>query len=149
MKVLFLDIDGVLNSSRSCIAFNGYPWPDCDWNKFDDVAVGLLREAIRLTGAVCVLSSSWRVGMEDKEIGDLSVRLGVPIIGKTRSSYGSEKRGIQIQDWLNEHQEVSRYVIVDDDSDMTREQKRFFVKVDPDAGLSYENYHKILRILEG
>ena len=48
MKVVFLDIDGVLNSVRSCIAYDGYPWQgdsdeEREWHKFDQVAIALLR----------------------------------------------------------------------------------------------------------
>lgn len=62
MKIIFLDIDGVLNSHASCSALGGVPWPmkPYNWGFFDRVAVGLLRKAVNQTGAVCVLSSSWR-----------------------------------------------------------------------------------------
>lgn len=149
MKIIFLDIDGVLNSFRSCAAFGAYPWPDRGWDFFDNVAIGLLQRVVEKTNASCVLSSSWRLGMDSEELNQLAGRLGVPIIGKTRDTLRTERRGEQIQDWLDGHPGVTHYVIVDDCGDMLRSQKRFFVKVDPNNGLSYENHIKMIRILEG
>lgn len=153
MKVIFLDIDGVLNSLRSCVALGGYPFPgrskERDWHLFDEVAVGLLRRAVRKTGAVCVLSSSWRLGMDVPELKDLADRLGVPIIGKTRDTYGSERRGPQIRDWLLSNPEVDRYAILDDDSDMMPEQMPYFVKVFYDEGFSYAQHKQLIDVLGG
>lgn len=153
--VIFLDIDGVLNSVRSCVALGGYPFPggpgrkDRDWHKFDAVAVGLLRNAIEKTGAVCVLSSSWRLGLDEVELNDLAAFLGVPIIGMTRSTLGREKRGEQIRDWLSDHPEVSRWAILDDDSDMLPDQMRAFVKVKNEEGFTYAQYKRLVYLLGG
>src|SRR5690606_20696318 len=119
VKVIFLDIDGVLNSTRSSAALGGMPWPglkkERDWQLFDPVAVGLLRRACEKTGAVCVLSSSWRALLDDFGLQDLAQRLGVKIIGRTRTTQGGEIRGKQIADWLEAHPEVDAYAILDDD----------------------------------
>lgn len=153
MKVIFLDIDGVLNSQRSCMAFGGFPWPgkhkERSWEKFDSVAIGLLRRITTKTGAVCVLSSTWRLGADDAFLSDLSAHLGVQIVGMTRSTYLNEVRGNQIQDWLNENPEVERWCILDDDSDMLPEQMDNFVKVNYQDGLSYQNHLDVIRILGG
>lgn len=153
MKVIFLDIDGVLNSNRSCVALGGFPFPgkhkDRSWHLFDDVAVGLLRRVAKVSGAVCVLSSSWRLGMDTDELRDLGARLGVSIIGKTRDTYGSEPRGEQIQDWLRDHPEVTLYAILDDSSDMLEQQMPYFVRTLHSDGLSYQNHLDAIRILEG
>jgi len=41
-KVLFLDLDGVLNSARSCYALGGFPhgFDSANMAKFDHVALG-------------------------------------------------------------------------------------------------------------
>lgn len=158
MKVIFLDIDGVLNSTRSCAAYDGYPWPGAskerDWHKFDDVAVKLLRRLCQKTGAVCVLSSSWRLHMNNDDIRDLAKYLGVNIVGCTREhkidpygSYGSEVRGYQIQDWLDSRPYVESYVIIDDSTDMLYTQMYNFVRVDANDGLSFHNYLDAYKIL--
>src|SRR5690606_39253231 len=61
-KYLMLDIDGVLNSSRTVIVYEGYGhgWEPFS-PKFDPVAVGLLRKLVEDTDAVIIISSSWRI----------------------------------------------------------------------------------------
>lgn len=151
MKVIFLDIDGVLNSERSCMALGGYPhpWPahQQDWHLFDPVAVALLGRAVKATDAVCVLSSSWRVLLPS--LSSLGECLGVPIIGKTRQTQGNEPRGQQIQDWLDEHPEVTQYAILDDSTDMLEYQAERLVRVPPGNGVTLLNYLELLTLLGG
>lgn len=153
MKVIFLDIDGVLNSNRSAAALGGMPWPGRskgrDWHLFDPVAVGLLRRACEKTGSVCVLSSSWRNVMNESEIQELAVHLGVTIIGQTPRSLGGEPRGEQIAAWLEENPEVWTWAILDDDSDMLEEQKERFVKTTFREGLLFEHYMQLTHLLGG
>lgn len=117
MKVIFLDFDGVLNSLRSCIAFHGYPFPESDtWDKFDLVAIGLMKKLCKETGAKIVLSTSWRLCMSVEDVKDMFHELGwiePPIIGRT-PSWGNPKtystgymgetfrqtRGDEINVWL-------------------------------------------------
>src|SRR5687767_10572458 len=55
MKIVFLDIDGVLNTRRSCHAQRGRPRP------FDVDAISALNRVLRQTGARVVMSSTWRI----------------------------------------------------------------------------------------
>lgn len=150
MKVIFLDIDGVLNSNRSAKALGGMPWPgkakDRDWHLFDPVAVGLLQKACEETGAVCVLSSSWHAS-DPQDLSDLENRLEVQIVGVTPDSRGSEVRGEQIHMWLCGHPEVEAWAIIDDDADMLEYQKEFFVKTSFREGLLFEHYMRLVSIL--
>ena len=61
IKVIFLDIDGVLNSTRSAVAFHGYPMnvEKPHMERFDHVAVALIKKICDDTGAKIVLSSGW------------------------------------------------------------------------------------------
>lgn len=149
MKVIFLDIDGVLCSDRSCLAFGGmpHPWPadHQDWHLFDPVAVALLGVATKTTGAVCVLSSSWRILLPS--LSRLGRWLGVPIIDKTRQTQGNEPRGQQIQDWLDAHPDVTQYAILDDSTDMLEEQMERLVRVPPANGMTQMNYLELLTLL--
>ena len=54
MKVIFLDIDGVLNSDSTS---NPRKFPYV----IDDMLLARFRELVRKTGATVVLSSTWRV----------------------------------------------------------------------------------------
>lgn len=154
MKVIFLDVDGVLNSARSCLAFKGYPFPDegpgHGWEKLDPIAVSMLDRVCRKTGAVCVLSSSWRIGADEAWLKKFGDYLGVSIIDKTSEYYvQGEVRGNQIQQWLDGHSEVTHWAILDDDSDMLPGQAENFVKVNHRDGFSYQNNLDLIRLLGG
>lgn len=151
MKLLFLDVDGVLNSIRSAIAYDGYPYPGREAldDRFDDVAVFLIKQVCIKTNSLIVLSSTWRYGVEPLAFGQ---RLKLPIIDKTpRGVFAPEvktKRGLEIEAYLKKAKEVEKFAIVDDDSDMLDAQLPFFIKVDNRNGLSYENYLALLKLLE-
>lgn len=145
MKILFLDIDGVLNSTRSAIAFDGYPYPNRFKNKFDEVAVSLIRLLCANTNTSICLSSTWRHYITD--IKKFAKEMDLPIISKTPEKISSN-RGEEIGLWLKENK-VDKYAIIDDDCDMLKEQLPYFVKVDGRNGLSYENYTKLVELLEG
>ena len=144
MKILFLDIDGVLNSVRSAIAFAGYPMPKRDGDKFDEVAVGLIRAVCVKTNCVICLSSTWRIGIDPTKLGQ---QLNLPIMDKTPVT-SAGIRGKEIDMYLKNAQ-VDKYAIVDDDSDMLPEQLPYFVKTSHINGLSYENYLELLKNQEG
>lgn len=147
LKILFLDIDGVLNSVRSAIALNGYPCRERCHEKFDKVALALIRQACKKTGAKICLSSTWRIGI--KNILKFGKELDLPIIAKTPQLFMSRRRGREIQEWLEDNQKVvCKYAIVDDDSDMLKEQLPFFVQTDNYEGLLYRDYVKLLALLE-
>jgi len=140
MKILFLDIDGVLNSRRSALAFNGLPHPGRE-DKFDQVAVALIRRLCN-NGVKIVLSSSWRIGRGNgyKQILDL------PIIDRTPTLEGI--RGREIASWLSRNGEPDNWAILDDDSDMLREQMPHFVHVDARNGLLLEDYEQLCHVLD-
>jgi len=109
-----------------------------DWEKFDQVAVKLMARLVAETEAHVVLSSTWRIGMDQERATELGEFLGYVISSATPGAGGD--RGPQIQQWLDGHPGVDKYVIIDDDSDMLPEQVAHFVKVDPAIGLTYQNY---------
>lgn len=146
MKVLFLDIDGVLNSERSRIALGGYPhnFSDADMVKFDHVAIALVRKLCRDTRAKVVLSTSWRYEFRADVTGEA---LDLPVIGSTPTSTYFSARGDEIAAWLAAHPEVEAYAIVDDIEPPLPEQEPFYVKTDPDVGLTLADYHRLSAIL--
>lgn len=144
MKALFLDIDGVLNSHRTVIAFGGYPHglTGTARGMFDEVAIGLISGIAEASGAKIVLSSSWRNDENWLEIGPA---LGLQITDRTPSCLGP--RGQEIAQWLKEHPEVESYAIVDDDGDMLEEQKPFFVHTSHYEGLTFANAEHLAALL--
>ncbi len=153
-KVLFLDIDGVLNSERSVVAHYAKPfWPGNvgedakpllttrSGNLLDPVAVSLIHAIVAQTKCKIVISSSWRIG---SAVSDFTF---VPdVVGLTTTRHLGV-RGHQIQHYIDEH-DVDQYCILDDDSDMLKHQLPYFVKTSGMNGISIENYYQVLRILK-
>ena len=155
-KVIFLDIDGVLNSDKwhdseqAQIAHNclntrkdldKLPYELLYGSMIDPNALKLLQEIVDKTGADIVISSTWRKGGRLENIKNLLKGLGFTgnIIGATPvlpSNYHC--RGSEIKKWIiNNIEDISnfRYVILDDDNDMLAEQCYRFVCVDGGVGL--------------
>ena len=142
MNVIFLDIDGVLNSHRTCEAFDGYGYLRCEDKKLDPVAIGMLKEIQEKFGCKFVISSSWRIG---HEVSDFDF-LGLDVIGLTGVSKDNSIRGDEIQEYLDAHPEISNYVIIDDDSDMLESQFGHFVKTDIRNGFLNEHFKQVFSI---
>lgn len=142
MKILFLDIDGVLNSTRTCVAFGGYPMELEHIGAFDQVAIRLIQRLCDAGGVKVVLSSAWRLHCDFRDAGNA---FGLPIIDRTPSLLGS--RGTEIAAWLFAHPEVEQYAIVDDDPDMLPEQLPFFVHTKGHEGLTWGDYTKLCGLL--
>src|SRR5690606_16495049 len=119
MKVIFWDIDGVLNSPGTW----GQWAKDGDWSKaLNPRMVARARDVVSKTGAKCVLSSTWRFATGyDRTLDALAVNgwttAREDFIGETPVLH--TQRGIEIGEWLLANPHVTDYVIVDDDSDMT------------------------------
>jgi hypothetical protein len=139
-RVLFLDIDGVLNSHRTCVGLGGFSG---DFSAegvalFDHAALGLVRGLCRVGGVSVVLSSSWRIV---HSFASVAAGLDLPVVDRTPSLGGC--RGDEIADWLSRHPGVERYAIVDDDSDMLPTQLPFFVKTNGFEGLLWRDFEKL------
>lgn len=157
MKVIFLDVDGVLNSevSRELDREKFDNWMECE---VSEMHVNNLKRIVDETGAKIVLSSSWRYDFPQisgrQVISDpLTMVLvrklrdaGLEIFDVTPDLHG-KMRGLEVQEWLNNHPEVKRYVILDDDSDFTEEQKAFFVNSTFKSGLTDVLSDKAVSIL--
>jgi hypothetical protein len=106
MRVIFLDIDGVLNCASTR---NPRKLPYVVDRK-------LLKRFIRLverTRAKVVLSSTWRYD----PAGLFSARhWGIPFIDVIPDMPG-KPRCVEIKAWLKRHPDVARFAIVDDDDD--------------------------------
>lgn len=144
MKILFLDIDGVLNSTRSAIALGNFPHTTKTLRYFDVIALRLIRKVCKETGCKICLSSTWR---NDKNWEEIGPNLKLPIIDRTPRSL-SGYRGKEIEAWLNEHPEVNQYAIVDDDGDMLEKQHPYFVHTSHSNGFLFEDYEKLLELLK-
>jgi hypothetical protein len=155
-KIIFLDVDGVLNSgaffrnqtvtSKLCGTF-----PECD---IDKECVQRVQTIVKETGAEVVISSTWRHNYYDFLLGFLG-SYNIPVIGKTKKGCVDCLRGNVILAWLQEHQDIvevpyfkyKNYVILDDNSDMLLWQLDNFIQTSAEIGLSDENVEKAVTIL--
>jgi hypothetical protein len=135
MKLLFLDIDGVLNCKTTTERWNGLIGVDrrlaalfLEWLSGKDVGI--------------VLSSTWRLYDDTK--AQLSA-VGLSWIGQTPKLRAV--RGHEIAQFLNETPGVEAYAILDDCSDMLPEQLPFLVQTRHVHGLRKRNFAKLNRIL--
>lgn len=111
MKVIFLDVDGVLNSDeyiKRTIKSNIQ-----GIEKHVDVEkIKLLRQAIVQTNAKVVLTSSWRLTKMAQELIKLLITYG---IYADSTPYIRNERGLEIKQWLADNQNVEDFVILDDE----------------------------------
>ena len=167
MKIIFLDIDGVLNHQ---IWFkeqkNKRVETDLEYNRsmIDETRVDLLNDLIKETKAKVVISSSWRKNHTVKELQTILEDKGFKgeVIGFTpmlrftglKDYIYSVPRGNEIKAWLETNKgilnnKISKvpYVIFDDDSDMLLWQRENFFWVDPYCGLTPNIIYKAKRFL--
>lgn len=130
-KVLFLDIDGVVNNTDT---FTKDPHAHYPLDKYCAFLVGKIQLD---TDCLVVLSSSWR--HHPDSVAHISKHV-VPIHDITGHCC-SGIRGVEINNWINKnipHQERDsgqfRYAILDDDSDMLLWQKDNFFQTHFDKG---------------
>jgi len=135
MKLLFLDIDGVLNCGTTKERWNGL-------TGIDRRLVSMFLEWLSGKDVGIVLSSTWRLYDDTK--GHLTAA-GLSWIGQTPKLRAI--RGHEIAQFLNETPGVGAYAILDDCSDMLPAQLPFLVQTSPVHGLRKRNFAKLNRIL--
>ena len=135
MKIIFLDIDGVLNSDEyfdkiKNLNINGIE-NDIDVNK-----IVLLKKSLDETGAKIVLTSSWRYTRKAQELKQLLLSYGI-IVDCT--PFIDNERGIEIKKWLQEHNDVQDFVILDDEIFDSYDEKlmKKLIKISDTNGINY------------
>lgn len=154
MKVIFLDIDGVLNSRAYDKKRN--------WNEqtdIDETRLPLVKKIVDETGAKIVLSSTWRQHWDkqpekcDKDgvyINQIFAKFGLEIYDKTPDLGIDFDRPDEIKAWLAVTQEtIESFVIIDDYRYGWGKLSANFVKTNPYFGLGLEEEHvkKAIEIL--
>jgi len=144
-RILFLDIDGVLNSEEyyrnSCNSGK-------DFSRFDPSSVSFIKALVEEFSLNIVISSTWRCGAIAKLMHELKRNKLLdylyhdwftPVIHPAH-------RGTEIKLWLDLHPEITDYVIIDDDSNILEEQKNNFVKTSTHLGMNNEHYNRVRAI---
>lgn len=147
MKVIFLDVDGVLNNSNTKALTPG------GWMGVSKTLVKRLQRVAAATNAKVVLTSTWK-DADKLELDYLYKKLNFckPIdFTKENDMRGSYYRGGGIIDYLMAHQNIEQFVILDDHLFDFEEQNLLdhFVLTNQRIGLTEENTKQAIRILEG
>jgi serine/threonine protein phosphatase 1 len=147
-KVLFLDINGVLQTGREIDGtLEGY---DRYGLLFNEACVRNLQRILKETGAKIVVSSSWRwMGLDRlRELWSYRQLPGEIVDHTLFQLYNFQlsPRGREIQEWLNRNT-VGQYVIVDNRNEFFGEQLDHFVQTNELKGLTDEVSDRMIEIL--
>lgn len=151
MKAIFLDIDGVLNNTAHLTELRNLLGREQYFSiinqiheiPFDYRSCRLLQALIKETGAEIILSSTWR--LNDNGIETIEQYAGIPI--RDTTPVLDAIRGEEIKQYLDNHPKITEYVILDDDTDMLKEQMGHFVKVNNMTGFTITEYIQCRNIL--
>ena len=153
MRVIFLDIDGVLNTLHN----QGRIGPD----HIQPELAARLEKLVQSTQAKIVVSSSWRHILTPEHLGRFLAARGAPTAAQSiidRTPIGMKGRGLEIQDWLDleserkivhgpQYDPIESFVILDDSGDMTSEQQPHFVQTNGQFGLTDQDVARAITIL--
>lgn len=161
-KVIFLDIDGVLNSSF---------WNDThqmeisDGTLIDRKKVKLLSKLVQRTGAEIVLHSGWKywfdtdltpLRAESEKLQTLLLEKGLHISSVT-PDYATEEikrtkkfsliKAKEILAYIEEHPEVQQWVVIDDLDLHNVEIAKHQLQTNSQTGLTINDIHEIEKML--
>ena len=154
MKVIFLDIDGVLNCA-------GYRQEKMKEGHFSVVIqpehLNRLKKIVESTDASIVLISSWRkfwqregnIDSAGKEIEQAFARTGLFVADKTPVLQDGS-RSHEVELWLRNRPYVEQFVILDDnDFYWSKKLRKHWVKCPGDTGLTDQLVETSVEVLSG
>ena len=109
MKIIFLDIDGVLNSDDYIDRAKNEQGIE---QHIDIEKVTLLKKAINETNAQIVLTSSWKNSKDITSLRELFTKYEIYF---DVTPFINWERGLEIKQWLSKHKDVEDYIILDDE----------------------------------
>ena len=157
MKVIFLDIDGVLNSEEF---LNNNQNGIIDRNN-----VNILKNIIDRTGAVIVMSSGWKLWFDDnmmpkdgysQYLYDIFLEFGIKLFGKTPDFSTEEIRtkktfshvkAKEIIAWLTKHESTYKYVVLDDLDLKHEEINSHLVMTNAQIGITEADARRVINMI--
>jgi hypothetical protein len=153
-RVLFLDIDGVLNSR---LFWRLFPGETIDWQ-----ACERLNQWIQANGVEVVITSTWRTPFTEP-FNLEGLRKAIPFVDNIESMTLDldvpNGRSGEIKAWLSEHPDVHCFVILDDNGAMDcdgetncgfsfeEDLQSKAVRIDPKVGLTDQDLQQASKIL--
>lgn len=157
MKVIFLDIDGVLNSDEFL--------KNNESEVIDRANVRVLKNIIDKTGTVIVMSSAWRLWFDDNMMPkdgysqclyDILCQFDIKLFGKTpdfsteeiRSKKTfSQVKAKEIIAWLSEHETIDKYVVLDDLDLRDEEVNAHLIRTNGQVGITEEDAKRVIYMI--
>ena len=155
LQAIFLDIDGVFNGGQHGVRVNRRREYDPYRDEACPVALSNMMMILeQVPNAVIVISSTWRKGRSITSLRKLFKGWGMQkwtrIVGKTPTIISRKNRewirGKEIK-WYCDKYKIKKYAIIDDDSDMLKQQRRRFVQIDNWHGMMYRDALRVMAIL--
>lgn len=162
MKVIFLDIDGVLNSNF---------WNDThqreisDGTLIDEEKIILLGQLVRNTNAKVILHSGWKFWFdsnvkplcrEAERLINMLEKEGIYVNGVTpdhtteeirRNNKFSLVKASEILAWISQHNDIEKWIVIDDLDLHNKEIEKHQIFTDASIGLTAENVREAERLL--
>ena len=137
MKIIFCDVDGVLNNAN-LLREGGI-------DTIADSLLTILKKIIISTDAKIVLSSTWRINPDNRRlVREAFARHDMDFIDCTVDLW-REDRSIEILEWLHRNPQVEKFAVLDDDPDAgTNGLHDSFFKTSFDVGLTEDIANKII-----
>jgi len=148
-KLIFLDVDGVLNSYTTSVIHGDV---GCYGHQMNPVSVLLLLRLHLVSNCDFVLSSSWKLMKDHRRIIETNMHragwpdnIPIPFIGITPDLPGW--RGNEIDAWLQDNSPAlipwKEYIILDDTKDFSHGQP--LVHIDPRHGFAETHFSVIMK----
>ena len=159
MKVIFLDIDGVLNYTQWYVSDRNPGNLNGEEGDIDPLCSERINRICEETGAKIVLSSDWRIswpycidriekgGIKKGLIIDKTPEHGFVLCNSSEMLKEWRTRGSEIDDWLSQHSECENFVILDDRKDFTEEQLPHLIHVNSMRGIDDIDVNFAINIL--
>ena len=156
MKIIFLDVDGVLNNENTKAS------APSGCMGVEDKLISKLVKIVTETDAKIVLTSDWKIGWESfdiycsedaKYLNRKLKKYGLKISAKTYDDHVYDRffedRGKGIHKFLEKVQNVESYVVIDDHTftDFDDEIMAHLVLTDYKTGLTDEDAVKVISVL--
>jgi len=145
-KVLFLDIDGVLNSN---FYYKYIYKPGENVSRFDPYCVVLVKKIVEEFSLKIVISSTWRNGSMNRLLKELNENGFMEFLHKDWLTpvVRPASRGKEIELWLQNHKDVTDYLILDDNQNIYDHQISKLVQTSTLLGMVQESYNQARNLL--
>jgi hypothetical protein len=162
MKVIFLDIDGVINSN---FWFESHQKEISDGTLIDKEKIELVARIVNKTGAVLVMHSGWRfwfdntmqpIRKEAQNLIDLLLDCGLSIYSMTpdltteeirKAKMFSKVKASEIFLWLKQNPNIDKWIVLDDIDLHNDELAIRQVQTNAEIGITENDVDKAIELL--